>query len=247
MADQIMSYRSRICKNCGREFQPATKIGRTPDHCGSACRVAYQVSRRTPKSEWPLCSTEGCSSTVRARTSKLCNACCGLKAKRAAGVCGVRKCSRPATRVGHGLCEVHYSRVRRTGHLDLTPRIERQEVSGYMQRKAPGHPAAGKNGWAFEHRLVVYDARGRGPHPCHWCETVLFWHELVIDHLNEVKHDNRLENLVVSCVSCNRARGAMIPFIAKMQAHRISDLIVTFEYMRAGDGAKQREERRGER
>ena len=247
MAEQMMGHRSRICKNCSREFPVTTRTGRTPEHCGAECRVAYQVSRRTPKSEWPLCATAGCGGTVRARSAKVCNACYSLKAKRAAGVCGVSKCSRPATRVGHGLCEVHYTRVRRNGSPDLTPRIERQEVSGYMQRKAAGHPVAGKNGWAFEHRLVVYEDRGKGPHPCHWCGRVLFWRELVIDHLNEVKHDNRLENLVVSCVSCNRARGAMIPFIAKMQAHRIPDLIATFDHMRAGVGRKQAMERRGDR
>jgi 5-methylcytosine-specific restriction endonuclease McrA len=69
----------------------------------------------------------------------------------------------------------------------------------------------------FEHRAVMYDRLGAGPLPCFWCGISLAWGKVVIDHLNEVKDDNRPENLVVSCNNCNRARGAMIPFIRTMR------------------------------
>jgi 5-methylcytosine-specific restriction endonuclease McrA len=38
----------------------------------------------------------------------------------------------------------------------------------------------------------------------------------VIDHLDEDKANNAPANLVVACNPCNRARGAMLPFIAGM-------------------------------
>jgi hypothetical protein len=78
-----------------------------------------------------------------------------------------------------------------------------------------GHPLAGPTGNLFEHRKVLYDAIGPGPHPCHWnplshCEnTALEWgglHGINVDHLNDTPDDNRLENLVVSCLRCNWGR-----------------------------------------
>jgi len=53
---------------------------------------------------------------------------------------------------------------------------------------------------------------------CYWCGLSLDWPIAVVDHLNEDKADNRLENLVISCNNCNRARGALIPFIRRMKS-----------------------------
>ena len=68
-----------------------------------------------------------------------------------------------------------------------------------------------------EHRKILYDVIGPGPHPCHWdskfqCGKLeLEWIEsranrIWVDHLNEIRDDNRVENLVVSCLRCNWGR-----------------------------------------
>lgn len=71
-----------------------------------------------------------------------------------------------------------------------------------------GHPLADRVGRVAEHRRVLYDAIGPGPHPCHWgCGKVLGWggvSGLNADHLDGDRLNNALDNLVPSCGPCNR-------------------------------------------
>lgn len=80
--------------------------------------------------------------------------------------------------------------------------------NGYRFLRAHyGHPLANRIGTLAEHRKVAYETFGDGPHPCHWCGVLLDWggtSGINIDHLNGVKDDNRKENLVISCLRCNR-------------------------------------------
>lgn len=78
-----------------------------------------------------------------------------------------------------------------------------------------GHPLATtrRSYTVKEHRKVLYDAIGPGPHACHWSAvsgcgaTELDWDDIHVDHLNGDVVDNRIENLVVSCPLCNVRRG----------------------------------------
>jgi len=79
----------------------------------------------------------------------------------------------------------------------------------------------------MEHRKVMYDMLGPGPQTCFWCGVTLEWPEAVVDHLNEDKQDNRPENLVVACNNCNRARGAMLPFIERLRPEAVEVLVAT--------------------
>ena len=67
------------------------------------------------------------------------------------------------------------------------------------------------------HRLVLYESLGPEPRPCHWCGKELLWitdrfapNALQVDHLNQVRDDNRVENLVPACQVCNVRRAAAL-------------------------------------
>lgn len=71
------------------------------------------------------------------------------------------------------------------------------------------HPISSAGGWLYEHRKVLYDAIGPGPHSCHWCGLALEWggmEGIIADHVNRNKRDNRVNNLVPSCHICNITR-----------------------------------------
>jgi hypothetical protein len=56
---------------------------------------------------------------------------------------------------------------------------------GYVDVWAPSHPLARRDGYVSEHRLVMHEAGA----------IVTADHD--VHHINEVRHDNRIENLVV--------------------------------------------------
>lgn len=112
---------------------------------------------------------------------------------------------------------MHYSRLRRTGDAGSASRIRGARGAGHINEYgyrvlcAPDHPLAGVQGKVLEHRAVLFDAIGPGPHPCHWCERLLPWSGgagvgINVDHLDEVRLNNELSNLVVSCLDCNTKR-----------------------------------------
>jgi hypothetical protein len=90
---------------------------------------------------------------------------------------------------------------------------------GYRVVSCRGHSLADKSGRVYEHRLVLFGAIGEGPHSCHWCGRKINWKRsegvsrLVVDHLNDERCDNRLENLVPSCVYCNSERSLRPDFL----------------------------------
>lgn len=199
----------------------ATKTMETFEaHCKQCgARFSFKAHRASAQS---FCSIRCARLTMTARFLK-----------RKAGLkCRVEGCAKDARYVGDPLCYGHYSRLRRNG--DLRPRrgSTYTHSGGYIVRKCADHPMARRDGWAFEHRVVLFDALGEGPHDCHWCGQTLEWHDLVVDHLNENKADNRLANLVPSCSFCNRSRGAMLPFVRGLDDAALSRFITSLSLMR---------------
>ena len=81
--------------------------------------------------------------------------------------------------------------------------------AGYLILTGQRHPLA-IGGALAEHRKVLYDAIGPGPHECHWgCGKLLQWggtDGIHVDHVDGDRANNSRENLVVSCGACNCLR-----------------------------------------
>lgn len=135
--------------------------------------------------------------------------------------CGILARSKTAS-----LCPKHYHRQYRHGS---TTTVSDRTISAsngrrYKAKYAPTHPLASRRGVVYVHRMVLFDAIGPGPHACHYCGTTVNWvrrgepQELLPDHVNNMGDDNRIENLVPSCRSCNTARGMQARHDAHVKA-----------------------------
>lgn len=129
-------------------------------------------------------------------------------------LCAVTDCQKPA--IGRGLCTTHYTRLMKHGDTDT---VLKKKPSGRVTILGPGyrmksmrdHPLAGSAGQVLEHRAVLYDAIGLGPHRCHHCGRHVNWRmplpdRLETDHLDWDVSNNERSNLVQSCIQCNSHR-----------------------------------------
>jgi hypothetical protein len=193
-----MAVRERMCPTCRAVFSYEIARGRDRKHCSLRCRKAAAAVRLKAYvgTHRPKCS-KGCGRKVYGR---------------------------------RGPCVVCRSHERRTGDKGPVARVQTGRHSsghGYVVLTAMhGHPLSNRDGAVYEHRAVMYrEWRGTVP-ACHWCGQQLSrWSAVVVDHLNENKADNSPGNLVPSCNSCNRARGAMLPFIKTLLPERYDELI----------------------
>jgi len=162
----------------------------------------------------------------RGRDRRICSPKCDKKRRRALEKaqpkCIVPDCKNPKA-YRSGLCNTCYYRLQRTGTLARrTPRHRTIGTNGYVRISHSAHPLATSEGWVYEHRLVLYDAIGEGPHNCHWCKTPVLWIKglcrkgsLVPDHLDGDKTNNTLSNLVPACNPCNSNRGLFVHWVKK--------------------------------
>lgn len=162
------------------------------------------------------CSESGCSEPRRRNDLCATHSHRRRRALAAQTPCSVFGCSRGSD-IG-GLCGMHYARVNRRAEigpaepLHAPPGSKHVDKVGYVHVSVPGHPLAGAQGSAMEHRVVLFDAIGNELHDCFWCGRHLMWkapgrNRLIVDHLDEDKGNNDRWNLVPSCAPCN-TRGA---------------------------------------
>lgn len=183
---------------------------------------AYGDALRAPSRQAPTCKVEDCQGVTCAKGYCQMHY---LRAKKHGdpsmgarfygnGRCHADGCERSAPRGRY--CRMHQARMERYGKTELPPRADRHmHTGGYVNVRRPDHPVARKDGWAMEHRVVLYDAIGPGAHACRWCGQEVCWttgaltkDSLVVDHLDDDKANNDRSNLAPACTSCNSARSS---------------------------------------
>lgn len=125
--------------------------------------------------------------------------------------CKIEGCERECMYQKDEVCQKHYFRFMRYGTYELTrkPRNPKWDHShGYVCLFLPDHPLASSRGDVYEHRAVLYKKYGENIPPCELCGAITTWssRNTHVDHINEVKSDNRVENLRILCNSCNVRR-----------------------------------------
>ena len=96
--------------------------------------------------------------------------------------------------------------------------IRQRDQRGYKTIKDPTHPLAatrgGNKGWVPHHRWLAYNHVNGQPQSCAYCgHGPMPWtggthHAINIDHINEIKGDDRLDNLTFACSWCNMFKSA---------------------------------------
>jgi hypothetical protein len=194
--------RLNACPQCGEQFNPKTRRGAPRKYCTHRCAARASSIRFRQRHKSAICSASGCSN--RQKNTRL------------------------------RLCSKHEARLRRGGKLERR-RVEvlrRVDKRGYVMLKRPQHVLADRDGWCYEHRLVAYEACKGEEQRCYWCATPAPWATNVIDHLDEDRGNNDPSNLVVACNGCNRARGAIIPFVRGLDEEKLLKFIETLHLMR---------------
>ena len=171
------------------------------------------------------CSTDGCATASYVRGYCRKHYAAFMKYGDPLGVapakpyrqCTIEGCTTAARTKSADLCKKHYHRNYRHGSVNADFRAAlTAPTSRYKRAYAPTHPLADIRGNAYAHRIILFDHIGPGEHPCHWCGDAVEWgtqvghpRNLNVDHINEDKGDNRPENLVPSCPSCNVGRSLL--------------------------------------
>jgi len=116
---------------------------------------------------------------------------------------------------------MHYFRMMRNGKYNLKTKEEKKKIkrlnkyrvvtpNGYHKVYEPDCPISEKSGYIFEHRYIVYQKMGSLLGVCRKCNKDIDWSTVHIDHINNDKTDNRIENLRPLCRACNVMRGHAI-------------------------------------
>jgi hypothetical protein len=121
-----------------------------------------------------------------------------------------------------GICNSCYYRRKRTGTVERRVYRHRSVTThGYVVLiDTNPHPLKKAGRPLYEHRKVLYDCIGPGPHSCHWCGSIINWingrcvlGSLVPDHLDGNKRNNDPANLVPACNRCNATRGLFMKWV----------------------------------
>ena len=179
-----------ICSVCGASFykKPSTISPSGNTFCSPAC---YQEARRhAPKARIAVtcreCGKEFETKPSKADTVKYCSNACKYRAMETRVRCICQNCGSPFFEVparlarGYGTyCSRECANLGHRGSGNPRWKGGRNIVNGYVVLSINGHPVK-------EHRLVMEKHLGRA-----------LTSDEVVHHINGIKSDNRIENLVV--------------------------------------------------
>ena len=133
--------------------------------------------------------------------------------------CRADGCDRDAQYKSAQLCQKHYFRMWRKGHLELELDVKKMSLGysrkyrvtmpgkGYQRLYEPSHPLRDSSGYVSEHRKVVYQKYGETLPPCELCGQEINWDTCHIDHIDCDVKNNTPDNLRPLCNACNTRRG----------------------------------------
>lgn len=126
--------------------------------------------------------------------------------------CKVDGCDRKAQYKEQQVCQKHYFRMMRYGTYKKTKhgKAKREIITpnGYKKLYIPSHRFSDKGGYCYEHRVVLLDKIGEGPHKCEKCKKHWDWRPYKdhVDHIDNNKLNNNPDNLRPLCNGCNSKR-----------------------------------------
>lgn len=213
------------CIRCGVPLPAGLGRKRQKAYCGKECRRQARLSREQSVVSIPCghCGQSFATPKGKNGPRRHCSSFCMNAARDGRPLCVVEGCTNPRQYAIPAVCNSCYYRHRRTGTYERKAHTYRGITShGYVSVANSTHPMATTQGKVYEHRMVLYDAIGPGPHPCHWCGDMVNWIKqvcskgaLVPDHLDGNKANNALTNLVAACNRCNSRRGLLMKWVSE--------------------------------
>jgi hypothetical protein len=173
----IERRRRTVCVRCGEPFGQSPSVG--GKYCSRRCYVADRQQRET-------CAV--CNGPLAPNELTYCSQACQATGRRTLE-------ERPCQQCGMSMkVQPHQFATKRACSRRCNDKLKEGKVvgignkyrtrDGYIRVHYPSHPDARKNGYIFEHRLVMEQVLGRRLLPTEH-----------INHINHIRDDNRPENL----------------------------------------------------